>query len=92
MPVPPDNFSPPQLALWWLKQGGLEMGAQWERAHTICQTAEGTLDYDLVHALAHWIEGDIGNRDYWYRRAGVVDCASTIALEWDRLWAKLSSA
>ncbi len=66
----PDGLSPPLQALWWLRRGGLRMGADWERAHAICQSAEGTPAYDRVHALAHWIEGDAANSAYWYRRSG----------------------
>jgi hypothetical protein len=60
----------PQKALAHLKQGHFKLGEDWEKAHAICQTAEGTFEYDLVHALAHWIKGDTANRDYWYRRLG----------------------
>lgn len=82
---PPRDVSLPQQALWWLKQGGFKLGAEWDAAHAICQTAEGTHDYDVVHALAHWIEGDIGNRDYWYARVGKPQRADTIAAEWERI-------
>ncbi len=54
---PTIHLSPPQQALWWLKKGGFKLGPEWDKAHAICQTAEGTFEYDLVHALAHWIEG-----------------------------------
>jgi hypothetical protein len=64
------NLTPPQQALHHLEQGHFKMGIEWEKAHAICQTAEGTFEYDLVHALVHWIEGDFANRDYWYRRVG----------------------
>lgn len=67
------------------------MGPEWEKAHGICQTAEGTFDYDLVHALAHWIEGDLSNRDYWYRRVGEGwTRAETIAAEWEKVRARIS--
>ena len=56
-----DRLSPPQQALQFLKQGAFKLGPEWDKAHAICQTAEGTFEYDLVHALAHWIEGDMGN-------------------------------
>jgi hypothetical protein len=82
---PPAALTPPQQALWWLKQGGLVLGPEWEKAHAICQTAEGTFDYDLVHALAHWIEGDMGNRDYWYARVGKAARAESIATEFERI-------
>ena len=82
---PPPGSSPPQQALWWLKQGDFKLGPEWDAAHAICQTAEGTHDYDLVHALAHWIEGDTGNRDYWHARVGKTKRADTIAAEWERI-------
>lgn len=74
----------PQQALWWLKKGNLKMGAEWEAAHGLCQQDEGDRAHDLVHALAHWIEGDMGNASYWYRRVGG-NRAATIAAEWDRI-------
>jgi hypothetical protein len=80
-----ESKSPPQQALALLKQGGFRMGADWDKAHAICQTAEGTYDYDLVHALAHWIEGDEGNRDYWYARVKPWVRAETIAEEAARI-------
>ncbi len=82
---PPAGLSPPQQALWWLKKGGFKLGTEWEKSHAICQTAEGTRDYDLVHALAHWIEGDVSNRDYWYRRIAGWKRAETIEAEWERV-------
>ncbi|QHQ37297.1 hypothetical protein GO499_05250 [Algicella marina] len=69
-------------ALWWLRKGGLRMGPEWEEAHAICQTAEGTPAYDRVHALAHWIEGDRFNSDYWYRRSGTERVSEDPAHEW----------
>jgi hypothetical protein len=86
----PSHLSPPQRALWWLKQGGFALGPDWEKAHAICQTAEGTRDYDLVHALAHWIEGDPVNRDYWYRRVAPWQRADNIVAEWQRIQEELT--
>jgi hypothetical protein len=87
--VPPSDLSPPLQALWWLKQGAFALGPEWEAAHNICQTAEGAYAYDLVHGLAHWIEGDDGNASYWYRRAGTKR-AATIAAEWNRIACELT--
>ena len=85
-------LSPPQQALHLLQLGGLKMGPEWDKAHGICQTAEGTFEYDLVHALAHWIEGDAGNRDYWYARVGRGwRRADTIAAEWESIFQRLSA-
>jgi hypothetical protein len=87
-PTPPIDLSPPLQALWWLKKGGLVMGAEWEKAHTICQQDEGNPSYDIVHALAHWIEGDEANARYWYQRVGGTR-AATIAAEWERVLREL---
>ncbi len=87
--VPPADLSPPLQALWWLRKGGLAPGPAWETAHEICQAAEGTPAYDRVHALAHWIEGDRANSDYWYRRAGTPRAGADPAAEWERQVADL---
>ena len=79
-----------QQALDYLERGKLRVGPDWERAHEICQEAEGERAHDLVHALCHWIEGDLGNRDYWYRRAGRHSPAATISAEWAALKATLT--
>ena len=80
----PGDLSPPLQALWWLYRGGFKMGPEWQEAHAICQSGEGQRNHDLVHALAHWIEGDMGNAAYWYRRVGERR-AETIAIEWRRI-------
>jgi hypothetical protein len=85
---PPSGLAPPLAALWWLRKGGLAVGPEWERAHEICQAHEGTRGADLVHALAHLIEGDAGNAGYWYRRAGSSSGSDPLA-EWDRIAAEL---
>ena len=86
--TPPDDLAPAMQALWWLKKGGLIMGVEWKKAHEICQRSEGNPDCDLVHALAHWIEGDDGNAGYWYRRVGAKP-AATVAAEWERIAVKI---
>jgi hypothetical protein len=87
----PPGLTVPQQALWWLRKGGFRLGPEWETAHQLCQQREGDPDHDLVHALAHWIEGDLGNRDYWYRRVGG-GRAAAIPEEWQRIAAKLTAA
>lgn len=79
----------PQIALALLKSGGLQMGPDWQRAHELCQEDEGERSHDLVHALCHWIEGDVANRDYWYRRVQPWTRAATIEAEWEALQAAL---
>jgi hypothetical protein len=82
---PPAGLTPPQQALWWLRKGGFSVGEAWDKAHEICQAQEGTPAYDLVHGLAHRIEGDHANADYWYRRAGSPRVGSDVAAEWEHL-------
>lgn len=83
-PTPPHGLSVPQQALWWLKKGGFALGPEWDTAHHLCQQHEGDLDHDMVHALAHWIEGDAANAAYWYRRTGARR-AATVVEEWTRI-------
>jgi hypothetical protein len=80
----PTTLSVPLQALWWLKKGNLKLGPEWEKAHALCQLDEGDHAHDLVHALAHWIEGDMGNADYWYRRVGEKR-AMSLSAEWERI-------
>lgn len=87
--APPPGLTPPQAALWWLDRGGLRTGPEWERAHAICQAQEGDPAHDVVHALAHLIEGDPGNADYWYRRAGEAAASRDPRAEWQRIAARL---
>lgn len=88
--TPPASLTPPLQALWWLKKGGLAIGPEWKMAHELCQEKEGEHDYDLVHALAHWIEGDEANSAYWYRRVRETR-ASSIEAEWERIAAAPSA-
>lgn len=83
--TPSADLSDIAQALWWLKKGDFKLGDAWETAHEICQASEGSKPYDWVHALAHWIEGDDWNADYWYRRVGENRHGATIAEEWDYL-------
>ena len=76
---PPANWPPPLQALWWLKKGGLVVGPEWRKAHSICQTQEGDHDYDA----------DVANAGYWYRRAGETR-AGSIQAEWERIAAALT--
>jgi hypothetical protein len=87
-PILPKGLAVPLQALWWLKKGGLAMGPEWQEAHKLCQSGEGDHAHDLVHALAHWIEGDMANAAYWYRRAGETR-AKTIEQEWQRIATEL---
>ena len=42
---------------------------EWQAAHELAQ-AQHDAEGAWVHAWLHRVEGDLGNADYWYRRAG----------------------
>lgn len=90
--APPKDLSMPLQALWWIRKGEFRMGAEWEEAHRIVQQMEGVQAFDWVHALLHWIEADMGNADYWYRRAGKRRSAPSVSQEWEHMAMMLSDA
>lgn len=56
----------------------------WDAAHTIAQgiaTTEGS----RVHAYLHRKEGDLGNANYWYARAGETAPDLSLDDEWELL-------
>jgi hypothetical protein len=79
LPEPPLGLSPIALALWHDARG------DWETAHNIAQSKEGTRAYDHLHAYLHRVEGDTWNANYWYRRAGTSMPDSTLKEEWEAL-------
>ena len=57
----------------------------WEAAHNIAQSREGTLLYDHLHAYLHRKEGDDWNANYWYRRAKTTMPLDSLEEEWEHL-------
>jgi hypothetical protein len=62
-PAPPSGISDEALALWHLKKGN------WEQSHNIAQDIHTPMG-SWIHALIHVIEGDQGNGNYWFAKAG----------------------
>ncbi len=58
---------PPLLKAVW--HGLRGHAGDWDAAHSLAQ-ADDDATGAWVHAWLHRIEGDLGNADYWYRRAG----------------------
>jgi uncharacterized Zn finger protein len=82
--APPPELSEPLAALWWLARGGFAgSGADWERAHELCQRHEGEPGHDLAHAVVHLAEGDLPNARYWFRRAGRGGASDDTRGEWE---------
>ena len=75
---PPGKISPHLLSLWYDAKG------DWERSHTIIQEInDATAAW--IHAYLHRKEGDIGNADYWYHRAGKKRPPVTLEQEWEAI-------
>ena len=72
---PPSGLSPALAGLWW------DAKCDWTRAHESAQKDEGG-DGSWVHAYLHRKEGDQGNAEYWYRRAGKPVCREPLDAEW----------
>lgn len=65
-------------SLWYDARG------DWNKAHSIIQNVEDKTAA-WIHAYLHRKEGDIGNADYWYRRAGKTRPAITLNDEWENI-------
>ncbi|TAE32040.1 MAG: hypothetical protein EAZ91_06200 [Cytophagales bacterium] len=78
-PQPPAHLSPIATALWHDANG------DWESAHNIAQSREGTRPYDRLHAYLHRKEGDDWNAAYWYRRAKAEVFRGSLEAEWEVL-------
>lgn len=74
--APPNGLPVLLEALWHDARG------DWEAAHNIAQSREGTKDYDRLHAYLHRVEGDTFNAGYWYRRAGAEVFRGSLKEEW----------
>jgi hypothetical protein len=77
------NEMPPSLpvylqALW---QDG---NGNWEKAHHLIQDVADQ-KAAWIHAYLHRKEGDIGNADYWYHRAGKSRPSVSLDQEWEDL-------
>ena len=77
--APPEHISVLLKALWYDAKG------DWEAAHNIAQSSEGTRAYDHLHAYLHRVEGDTWNAGYWYRRAGAEVFKGSLKEEWQSL-------
>ncbi|MFN8345949.1 MAG: hypothetical protein U0X91_13140 [Spirosomataceae bacterium] len=78
-PQPPATCSDLLQALWYDAKG------DWNKAHEIAQSREGTRDYDRLHAYLHRKEGDQWNAGYWYRRARAEMPSYSLDREWEEL-------
>jgi hypothetical protein len=79
---PGSDLSAPLKSLWYDANG------DWHLAH---QQVDHLSDQPSawVHAYLHRKEGDLGNADYWYRKAGKTRPALSLDEEWEVLVGRL---
>jgi hypothetical protein len=76
--APPGNLSGYLQSLWYDAKG------DWNRSHDIIQNIEDKTAA-WIHAYLHRKEGDVGNADYWYRRADKSSPDKTLEEEWKNI-------
>jgi len=79
---PPANSDLALQAMWYEAKG------DWDKAHRLAQQQNDPVGA-WVHAYLHRQEGDIGNANYWYRRAGRSQPDQTLAEEREDIVSKL---
>lgn len=79
---PPADISAHLRSLWYDAKG------DWEQSHEIIQHI-GDAHASWIHAYLHRKEGDNGNADYWYHRAGRKRPSITFEQEWRDIAATL---
>ena len=72
----------PLRALWHAAHG------DWHAAHEEAQAGQGA-ECAWVHAMLHREEGDQGNAEYWYRRAGKPVSKTSVEQEREQMTATL---
>ncbi|MEO7960303.1 MAG: hypothetical protein ABIR19_02080 [Ginsengibacter sp.] len=77
---PPHGLSAYVESLWFDAKGN------WGKAHEVVQDIN-TQDAAWIHAYLHRKEGDVGNADYWYVRAGKRRPGISLQKEWEDLLA-----
>jgi len=75
---PPAGISVYLQSLWYDGKG------DWEKAHSLVDSLAG-IEAAHVHAYLHRKEGDLGNADYWYRRAKQTRPNVDLVREWEDL-------
>jgi hypothetical protein len=82
---PPAGVSAPLAALWWAAKDDRN------KAHAIVMDESGRAAA-WVHAYLHRVEGDLGNAQYWYARAGRPAAESALECEWQDIASALLDA
>jgi hypothetical protein len=76
--TPPIGISIYLLSMWY------DAKKDWDRAHQMVDSLDDATAC-WVHAYLHRKEGDVGNADYWYRRANKKRPGITLDKEWEMI-------
>ena len=76
--APPSDMSVYVKALWY------DAKNDWNEAHELIQDFPDK-NASWIHAYLHRKEGDIGNADYWYAKAGKKRPSITLSEEWEQI-------
>ena len=79
------NSEPPQGVHVLLKALWYDANDDWDAAHEVAQSNEGSKNYDHLHAYLHRKEGDNWNAKYWYTRAKAKVFTGSLQEEWEML-------
>jgi hypothetical protein len=78
------NDEPPQRSSVYLEALWYDAKGDWNKSHTLIQDVEDN-KASWIHAYLHRKEGDMGNADYWYSRAGKKRSQLSLEREWEEL-------
>lgn len=84
------GYEPPGELSAWLKALWYDAKNDWVKAHVLIQDIDDS-NASWIHAYLHRKEGDIGNADYWYRRAGKTRPSVSLHKEWEDIVTALLS-
>ena len=79
-----ENDNQPESLSIYLKALWLDAKSDWEDAHSLI----GDMNDEVacwVHAYLHRKEGDDGNANYWYRKAGKSMPSFSLDQEWENI-------
>ena len=76
--MPPMGISIYLLSMWY------DAKKDWEQAHHMVDNLDDATAC-WVHAYLHRKEGDVGNADYWYRRANKKRPLVSLDEEWENI-------
>ncbi len=76
--------NPPSEASVYLKALWHDAKNNWNKAHELIQDIPDK-NASWIHAYLHRKEGDAGNADYWYTKAGKKRPSVSLQEEWEQI-------